>query len=153
MGAYREVIGHHPGIDATGGIARSTARSGRTEMRALTQEECTRFEADGLLVLRGWTPPEVVAAARAAAIGQLADRRAPIELEVDVGYPGAPAIRRQSEILPPIRRSINAAGVCSHRGSTEQVLAAPRTHHQQLAVGRRNGDSSDRSAVKSEFCA
>ena len=62
-------------------------------MRALTQEECTRFDADGLLVLRGWTPPEVVAAARAAAIGQLADRRAPIELEVDVGYPGAPATR------------------------------------------------------------
>ena len=62
-------------------------------MRALSQEECTRFEADGLLVLRGWTSPERVEAARSAAVAQLARRQAPLELEVDVGYPGAPASR------------------------------------------------------------
>jgi len=58
---------------------------------ALTADERNAFERDGLLILPGWSPPPLVEAARKAAAEQLAERRPPLELEVDVGYPGAPA--------------------------------------------------------------
>ncbi|MCX7199560.1 MAG: phytanoyl-CoA dioxygenase family protein [Proteobacteria bacterium] len=58
---------------------------------ALGPAERATFEHDGLLVLRAWSPPELVAAAREAAVHQLDTRQPPLELEAEVGYPGAPA--------------------------------------------------------------
>jgi phytanoyl-CoA hydroxylase len=58
---------------------------------ALTVGQRTAFERDGLLVLRGWSSPEQVEAVRDASIRQLAARQGPLELEAEVGYPGAPA--------------------------------------------------------------
>lgn len=58
---------------------------------ALTADERNAFERDGLLILHDWSPSARVAAARNTAQQQLAERRPPLELEVDVGYPGAPA--------------------------------------------------------------
>ena len=58
---------------------------------ALGPAERATFERDGLLVLRAWSPPELVAAAREAAVHQLDTRQPPLELEAEVGYPGAPA--------------------------------------------------------------
>ncbi|MBC7781574.1 MAG: phytanoyl-CoA dioxygenase family protein [Proteobacteria bacterium] len=59
----------------------------------LTPPERAHFEREGLLVLRGWSPPNLVIAAREASEEQLIARRDPLELEVDVGYPGAPGSR------------------------------------------------------------
>ena len=58
---------------------------------ALNPTERATFERDGLLVLRAWSPPERVAAARDDAMRQLGARQAPLELEAEVGYPGAPS--------------------------------------------------------------
>jgi phytanoyl-CoA hydroxylase len=58
---------------------------------ALTVEERATFERDGLLVLKGWSSPALVSAARDASARQLDAREGPLELEAEVGYPGAPA--------------------------------------------------------------
>lgn len=58
---------------------------------ALTPAERATFERDGLLVLKGWSPPALVSAAREASARQLGAREGPLELEAEVGYPGAPA--------------------------------------------------------------
>jgi phytanoyl-CoA hydroxylase len=81
MGQDREVVGDRAGV--------SVAAGGRP----LTPAEIDQFNRDGLLLLKGWSQPSVVEAARAAATQQLAERRAPLELEVEVGYPGAPTAR------------------------------------------------------------
>lgn len=85
---------------------------------ALSQAECATFERDGLLVLRAWSPSELVAAAREAAMRQLDARQAPLELEAEVGYPGAPA----STATPggqTVRRLLRA----HDRGDTFRALA------------------------------
>jgi phytanoyl-CoA hydroxylase len=58
---------------------------------ALSADERATFERDGLLVVRGWSDPAVVAQVRDETNRQLAARQPPLELEAEVGYPGAPA--------------------------------------------------------------
>jgi phytanoyl-CoA hydroxylase len=58
---------------------------------ALTSAERATFERDGLLVLKSWSSPALVSAARDASARQLDTREGPLELEAEVGYPGAPA--------------------------------------------------------------
>ncbi|WP_410497489.1 phytanoyl-CoA dioxygenase family protein [Chitinibacter sp. S2-10] len=48
------------------------------------------FVRDGVLILRGFARPERVAAIRAEAMHQLQLRLPPLELEAELGYPGAP---------------------------------------------------------------
>jgi phytanoyl-CoA hydroxylase len=86
---------------------------------ALSGEERAAFDRDGLLILRGWSPASVVAAARSAAEQQLAERRAPMELEVDVGYPGAPA-SKSTPGAETVRRLLRAYD----RGEAFRTLAA-----------------------------
>ncbi|QLI80885.1 phytanoyl-CoA dioxygenase family protein [Chitinibacter fontanus] len=50
----------------------------------------TAFGRDGVVVLRGFAPAEQVAAIRAEAMRQLELRLPPLELEAELGYPGAP---------------------------------------------------------------
>jgi phytanoyl-CoA hydroxylase len=51
----------------------------------------TRFKANGVVVLRGFVALERVEQIRKAAMGALAQRIPPFELEAELGYPGAPA--------------------------------------------------------------
>jgi phytanoyl-CoA hydroxylase len=48
------------------------------------------FGRDGVVVLRGFAPAEQVAAIRTEAMRQLELRLPPLELEAELGYPGAP---------------------------------------------------------------
>jgi phytanoyl-CoA hydroxylase len=74
--------------------ALASARAASAPLPAvLSPEERTRYDRDGVLVLRGWSPSAVVARARECAAQQLAQRHGPMELEADVGYPGAPPSR------------------------------------------------------------
>jgi phytanoyl-CoA hydroxylase len=85
----------------------------------LTAGERAAFERDGLLVLRGWSPPDLVEAVREASARQLAARQGPLELEAEVGYPGAP----ESKTTPggeTVRRLLRACD----RGDAFRTLAA-----------------------------
>lgn len=62
----------------------------------LGADERERFLLDGVLRLRAWASPAQVTAALDDARAQLEARSAPLELEADVGYPGAPRSREAS---------------------------------------------------------
>ena len=86
---------------------------------ALTAGERTTLERDALLVVRGWSPPDLVESVREASIRQLDARQGPLELEAEVGYPGAPA----STTTPggeTVRRLLRACD----RGDAFRALAA-----------------------------
>ena len=85
----------------------------------LDDEERDRFARDGLLRLRGWASPGQVAAALEAARAQLDARSEPLELEADVGYPGAPRSREASG-GQTVRRLLRA----TTRGEVFLALAA-----------------------------
>ena len=94
---------------------------------ALTAGERTTFERDGLLVLRGWSPPDLVESVREASIRQLDARQGPLELEAEVGYPGAP----ESTAKPggeTVRRLLKACD----RGEAFRALAASAALRQVL---------------------
>lgn len=57
----------------------------------LTARDVDRFADEGFLVVQGAVAPEVAAALRSLALADLEADRGPLEREVDVGYPGAPA--------------------------------------------------------------
>jgi phytanoyl-CoA hydroxylase len=84
----------------------------------LTADERERFERDGLLRLRGWSGAQQVADALEAARAQLDSRMAPLELEADVGYPGAPPSREASG-GQTVRRLLRATA----RGEVFRALA------------------------------
>lgn len=67
-----------------------------------------RFARDGYCVIRGLCPPERVAELRARAEADLAGRIGPLELESEVGYPGAPAPGGQG--ADTVRRLLDALG-------------------------------------------
>ena len=56
----------------------------------LTQEQVNTFNQEGFLVLPGAADGETVAAMRAVTFSHLESKKAPIELESEVNYPGAP---------------------------------------------------------------
>ena len=85
----------------------------------LSEDERGRFLRDGLLHLRGWSGAKQVAAALEAARVQLDSRVAPLELEADVGYPGAPPSREASG-GQTVRRLLRATA----RGEVFRALAA-----------------------------
>ena len=85
----------------------------------LDGEERDRFARDGVLRLRGWSSPAQVAAALEAARAQLDARSEPLELEADVGYPGAPRSRADSG-GQTVRRLLRA----TTRGEAFRALAA-----------------------------
>jgi phytanoyl-CoA hydroxylase len=85
----------------------------------LTVEQRNAFQRDGLLVLRAWSPLDLVEKVREASERQLAAREGPLELEAEVGYPGAPA----STSTPggqTVRRLLRAL----ERGEAFRALAA-----------------------------
>ena len=86
---------------------------------ALTAGERAAFERDGLLVLRGWSPLDRVEAVREASARQLAARQGPLELEAEVGYPGAPASATTAG-GETVRRLLRACD----RGAAFRTLAA-----------------------------
>ncbi|MBY0439761.1 MAG: phytanoyl-CoA dioxygenase family protein [Burkholderiales bacterium] len=113
----------------------------------LTVEQRNAFQRDGLLVLRAWTPLDRVEQVREASARQLAAREGPLELEAEVGYPGAPAststpggqtVRRllrayeRGEAFRALAASPALGQVLRELmlppGSTEQVLLA-QAHH------------------------
>lgn len=59
----------------------------------LSHQQRTGFRDDGFVVVPGLAPGTMVATMRQVTEAQLAERRPPLELEADVGYPGAPASR------------------------------------------------------------
>lgn len=72
-------------------------------------EELSKFERDGYIVARQLAPPSLVAAIRARAEADLANRVEPFELEADLRYPGAPP-SRDAEGGLAIRRLRRAYG-------------------------------------------
>jgi phytanoyl-CoA hydroxylase len=91
----------------------------RAGQPVLDADERATFLRDGVLRVPGWVSPEQVAAARDLAVAHLQARVEPLELEADVGYPGAPS-SRQSSGGQTVRRLLRAAG----RGEAFLALAA-----------------------------
>lgn len=59
--------------------------------QSMDDESISAFERDGFLILRAACAPDRVERMRKAARQDLRQRRGPLELESDLGYPGAPA--------------------------------------------------------------
>lgn len=64
-----------------------------THAHPLSDEQQAFFKEHGYVVLRGFASQQVSAALLAAAQDGLASAAAPVELETDVGYAGAPTSR------------------------------------------------------------
>ncbi|MBE9608514.1 phytanoyl-CoA dioxygenase family protein [Chitinilyticum piscinae] len=65
------------------------------------------FARDGVVILRGFAPPQRLLAIRDAAMRELELRIAPFELEAELGYPGAPGAGEEGAAT--IRRLRNMA--------------------------------------------
>ncbi len=63
------------------------------DAEAFTRAELAQFDRDGYVVVRRLAPRDACARMLAAARAQLVSRAGPLELEADLGYPGAPPSR------------------------------------------------------------
>jgi phytanoyl-CoA hydroxylase len=72
-------------------------------------DELAGFARDGYVVVRGLADAVTVARLRAVAARELAARSAPLELEAETGYPGAPA-GRAAPGGETVRRLLQACG-------------------------------------------
>ena len=78
-----------------------------THAHPLSDEQQAFFKEHGYVVLRGFASQQVSAALLAAAQDGLASAAAPVELETDVGYAGAPT-SREAEGGQTVRRLLDA---------------------------------------------
>ena len=77
------------------------------QVRPLSDDQQAFFKEHGYVVLRGFASQQVSAALLAAAQDGLASAAAPVELETDVGYAGAP-LSREAEGGQTVRRLLDA---------------------------------------------
>lgn len=75
----------------------------------LTRSEAAAFERDGYLIVRQLAPLDMIETMRDVTRRHLAERRGPLELEAELGYPGAPS-SRQAPGGDAIRRLRGAYG-------------------------------------------
>ena len=73
----------------------------------MQQSTVEQFRSTGYVVIRNLCPPGEVAELKLLAIKELNERSEPIELEADIGYPGAPTTRAEPG-GGTIRRLLNA---------------------------------------------
>ena len=95
-----------------------------TQHRTVTTDfDMHRFERDGYVVVRGLVARATVAELRGVSLAALSPLLAPVEYEVDVGYPGAPS-SRDTPGGGTSRRLLNALGrdACYRRWATSTEL-------------------------------
>ncbi|MBA1147999.1 phytanoyl-CoA dioxygenase family protein [Ectothiorhodospiraceae bacterium WFHF3C12] len=109
----------------------------------LTRSQAAAFERDGYLTVRQLAPPELVDSMRRVTRQHLTERRAPLELEAELGYPGAPssteavggdAIRRLRGAYgrhPVFRRWVHYPPLtaCLRALLGDGPVLMPRAHH------------------------
>ena len=88
---------------------------------ALTPDELARFARDGYVIMRRLADAATIARLRAAAGRELAARAAPLELEAETGYPGAPA-GRTAPGGETVRRLLQA---CARDAAFREWATAP----------------------------
>lgn len=79
----------------------------RVNAHGFSNREVEAFRRDGYLIARGLAAPQTVAAIRRVAGEHLAAHVGPLELEADLGYPGAPS-SRDAEGGGAVRRLLQA---------------------------------------------